>query len=131
MSRFTLGDWADRKAADLDPREVVAVTTIDGVEHIALRIGTVVTDPIEADLYDCLPPRGEPSTWVHTRKGAITGWEVGVTAGTDSEWMAVRLATDHDARRMYGGEMYRAVGAQDADDILTVRRSFMSAVQPA
>lgn len=49
---FEVGDWADHKSGDLDPREVAEV---EGA-HIRLRIGPeTVTDLVPADAYDRIP----------------------------------------------------------------------------
>lgn len=53
LPKFQVGDYADHKYADLDPRPVVAV---EGTK-IRLQIGTVITDPVPMSNYRRIPAR--------------------------------------------------------------------------
>lgn len=54
---FEVGDYADRKDKELDPREVGAIGWMGDIPVIDLIIGTSRTGPIEADKYDRIPKR--------------------------------------------------------------------------
>lgn len=60
-----------------------------------------------------------PKTWIHSRKGRITGHVI----GEDDTWMWVRLTGDHNLR--YASRCNR--GRVDEDgDVMCVRKSLMT-----
>lgn len=62
-------------------------------------------------------------TWNHSRKGLITGVLVNETE--DSDWVDIRLTTDHELK--YASRAY--VGRIDPEgEILRVRKSFLTEV---
>lgn len=66
-----------------------------------------------------LPGVTTAKTWIHSRKGPITGHVI----REDETWMWVRLAGDHRLR--YGSEANRG-RIDEAGDVMCLRRSYMT-----
>ncbi|AWY05323.1 hypothetical protein SEA_MEMENTOMORI_69 [Microbacterium phage MementoMori] len=98
---------------DDEPRDLLAVYPDDRIELLRITANPATIERILADA------RAEaPRTWLHSRKGRITGW----ITRHDGEWVDIRLSGDHELRYM----STMADPHHDDGERITVRASFLT-----
>jgi hypothetical protein len=98
---------------DDQTRDLFAVYPDDRIELLSPLANPEMIARILADA------RAEaPSTWLHSRKGRITGW----ITRHDGEWVDIRLSGDHELRYM----STMADPHHDDGERITVRASFLT-----